>query len=195
LEQIEREPEFARLKKEEGARQMIEKVSQEVALLAMSPKMRIVAVRRRQGAASRRQTAAQSLFTAATEIRRRIKLRYRGPRHAALRKAFGEGMPASAAKPESVLRLAQQVLEAAPAHAAELREVRVGPPTLGRVAGLCERLRASTSDRQEWRTTEQELSQNLLGVAARVMELCDALESAAARLGLRFEQHALAEEE
>src|SRR5437016_812572 len=68
-----------KLENDPEIRPLLDQVREEVALLALSPKMRIVAVRRRQGAASRRQTAAELLFAAATEVRRRIKIRYRGP--------------------------------------------------------------------------------------------------------------------
>lgn len=172
------------LREEPGASSLIEQVRQELSQLSLSPKLRIVAVRRRQGAVSRRQTTTQALFVSCTEIRRRVKIRYRGPRHAALRRAFGEGLPASAAKPESVLRLAQQILAAAPAHAEELREVRVGPPTLRRVDGLCERLRASSADRAEWRSTEQQLAHTVENALARLSALCDELDISAGQLGL-----------
>lgn len=146
--------------------------------LSQAPTLRIAAARRVQGARSRRQTAAQALFDACAEVRRRVKSRYRGPRHAELRRAFGEGAPASPSKPETVLALAAQVLAAAPQHEAALREVRVGPPTLERIAKLRQELEASASERSDLRRARRATAERLDVLAARVEKTCAALRPA-----------------
>ena len=70
------------------------------------------------------------------EIRRRVKIRFRGPRHQELRQGFGEGLAANASKPETVLCFADQILQSAAQHPDALREVRILPSTIRRVATL-----------------------------------------------------------
>ncbi|MCS6915086.1 MAG: hypothetical protein RMK29_12340 [Myxococcales bacterium] len=182
LERISNDPMLAPLREDAEARHLVEQLRQEVAVLAMAPTLRIGAARRLQGVASRRRTAAHALFAACAEIRRRVKLRYRGPRHQTLRRAFGEGMPASPAKPETVLQFAQQILSAAPHYSSQLREVRVRAPTLQRVANLQKGLRACTPERLELRTARRQISDTLAQTATRANALCAALIALARRL-------------
>src|SRR5262245_26321434 len=91
MERLQKDPALRVLRDDMEGRKLIEQLHHDLAILAVAPMLRIGAARRLQGASSRRRTTSQSLFEACADIRRRIKNRYRGPRHAALRRAFGEG--------------------------------------------------------------------------------------------------------
>jgi hypothetical protein len=182
LERVTTDPALTPLREDPEGRQLIEQLRQDLSILGVAPTLRIGAARRLQGASSRRRTASHALFDACAEIRRRVKLRYRGPRHAELRRAFGEGLPASPAKPETVLLFSQQILAAAPDHTDALREVRVGPPTIQRVANLQQSLRDCAPERIELRTARRQVSDNLVQLATRVNSVCVAIHTLAARL-------------
>jgi hypothetical protein len=182
LERVTSDPALAPLREDPEGRQLIEQLRQDLSILGVAPTLRIGAARRLQGASSRRRTASHALFDACAEIRRRVKLRYRGPRHAELRRVFGEGLPASPAKPETVLLFSLQILAAAPEHVEALREVRVGPPTIQRVANLQQSLRDCAPERVELRTARRQVSDNLVQLATRVNSVCVALHTLAARL-------------
>jgi hypothetical protein len=182
LRRIDEHPALRPLGEEPEAQQLIDQLRQDVDILKVAPTLRIGAARRLQGASSRRRTASYALFAACAEVRRRVKLRFRGPRHLALRRAFGEGTPASPAKPESVLVLAEQILSAAPAHATELRQVRIGPPTVQRLTKLRDNLRACAPERVELRAARRQVSDSLAQIADRVGGLCSALLAIAARV-------------
>ena len=182
MERVVTDPALSCLKEDPEAQQLLEQLLQDLAILGVAPTLRIGAARRLQGASSRRRTASHALFDACAEIRRRIKLRYRGPRHLELRRVFGEGLPASPAKPETVLLFAQQILSAAPEHTDALREVRVGPPTIQRVGNLLGNLRSCAPERVELRTARRQVSDNLVQIATRVSSLCVAIHAVASRL-------------
>ncbi len=182
LESITAYPSFSGIKDDPEAGPHLSQLTQDLAILQTAPKLRIGAARRLQGVSSRRQTASQTLFDACAEVRRRVKVRYRGPRHTELRRVFGEGLAASPAKPETVLAFAEQVLRAAVDHDAELRQVRVGPPTLQRLAHLRDGLRDLRPERTELRVARRLVSDNLVAVADRVNEACVALITIAGRL-------------
>lgn len=182
LDRATSEPALQPLREDPEGQQLLEQLRQDLSVLGVAPTLRIGAARRLQGASSRRRTASHALFDACAEIRRRVKLRYRGPRHGELRRAFGEGLPASPAKPETVLLFSQQILEAAPQHEDALREVRVGPPTIQRVANLQQSLRDCAPERVELRTARRQVSDNLVQLATRVNSVCVALHAVAARL-------------
>lgn len=173
LRLAEEDPAWAALR--DGASPLLEELQQSLELLGMAPQLRIGAARRLQGVASRRRTAAQSLFEICVEVRRRVKQHFRGPKHAELRRAFGEGLPASPAKPGTALQLAAQILAAADAHAAELRLVHVRAQTLQRLQRLERSLRAAIPERGELRSAQQQISHNLVQLAERVEELCQRL--------------------
>ncbi len=181
LTQITTHPSLLGLKENQEARLHLSQLQQDLSILQAAPKLRIGAARRLQGVSSRRHTASQTLFDACAEVRRRVKVRYRGPKHADLRRSFGEGLPASPAKPETVLAFADQVLSAGAARPAELREVRVGPPTLSRIAHLRDGLRELRPERSELRLARRKVSDNLVAVADRVNSTCEALIAIAAR--------------
>lgn len=161
------------------AQQLLVQLRQDAAVLSQAPKARIVAARRIQGAASRRQHTAQRLFTVCNEVRRRIKVRFRGPRHAALRRAFGEGIPANPAKPVGIADFAQRVLAAAPFHSEALAAVRVGPPTLRSIEKMLAILQQGRPERTALRGTRRQVVETLGAVAARVNRACEALQAVA----------------
>lgn len=175
LERMTSDPALAALREDPKVQPLVEQLREDLAILGVAPTLRIGAARRLQGASSRRRTASLALFDACAEIRRRVKLRYRGPRHAELRRAFGEGLPASPAKPETVLLFSQQILAAAPEHVEALRVVRVGPPTLQRVATLQQALRDCAPERVELRAARRQVAENLVQLADRVNDACAAL--------------------
>ena len=156
----------------EAEARLLAELQEALETLGRAPALRISAARRVQGARSRRQTAAQVLFDVCAEVRRRVKKRYRGPRHAELRRAFGAGAPASPGKAETVLALAAQILAAAPAHEEALREVRVLEPTLARIAKLRQELEATTGERGDLRRARRATAERLDVLAARVARLC-----------------------
>ena len=142
---------LASLAQQDGVEPLLTQLRQDLAVLADAPKLRIGAARRIQGASARRQTMAQQLFAVCAEIRRRVKVRFRGPRHADLRHAFGEGMAANPSKPETVLSLAERICTAAQesSHAEALRTVRIGPPTVQRLTRMLASLREGRPERQD----------------------------------------------
>lgn len=182
LQSITINPALQALQENAESRQLVEQLQQDVAILKAAPKLRIGAARRLQGAASRRQTAAQALFDACAAVRRRVKLRYRGPKHAQLRRDFGEGLAASPAKPETVLNFAELILSSAPLHVTELRQVRVGPPTINRIVSLKDNLKEIRPERMELRVARRKVSDNLVAVADRVNTLCNTLALLAKRI-------------
>lgn len=159
----------------EGEARILAELQADIETLGQAPTLRITAARRVQGASSRRRSASTALFDACAEVRGRVRKRYRGPRHAELRRAFGEGAPASPAKTETVLALAAQILEAAPQHEAELREVRVLEPTLAKIAKLRAQLLQATSERSDLRRARRATAERLSVLAARVEKACAAL--------------------
>lgn len=182
LDTVQRDPDLRPLTEAEEAKTIIEQLRLDLQVLDAAPKLRIGAARRLQGVASRKRTASQALFDACAKVRRRIKLRYRGPRHTELRRLFGEGYSASPAKPETVLSFADKVLTAAAAHPAELREVRIGPPSIKRIADLQKNLRDTRPQRVELRTARKQVCEDLSQVAQRVHDLCRSLGELAQRL-------------
>ena len=135
LAHLREDPVLRVLAEQQTLKDDVAALKQAVGVLATAPQKRIGAARRLQGAASRRQTAAQQLFAACGEIRRRVKIRFRGPRHQELRQGFGEGLAANASKPETVLCFADQILQSAAQHPDALREVRILPSTIRREIG------------------------------------------------------------
>jgi hypothetical protein len=156
---------------DEATRELVAQLLAGMELLAQAPSTRIRAARRVQGASRRRETGAALLLAACAEVRLRIKRRYRGPRHAELRRAFGEGVAASAAKPVLVLELADRILAAAPKHRAELREVRVLEQTLTRIERLAGALRDVASARAKLATARREVRASLIEIATVVEKL------------------------
>lgn len=150
-------------------------LKQDEATLASAAALRIGAARRLQGASSRRHTTAQQLFAGCGEIRRRIKVRFRGPRHEELRRSFGEGHAANAAKPETVLALAEHILRGAALHPEAMKEVRVGPPTLQRLNQLLTTLREGRPERASLRHERHQVHEDLGKTAARVQTTSAAL--------------------
>ncbi len=104
------------------------------------------AVRRLQGAVSRRDHRARDLFSVCTLWRRAIGKQFRGPRHQALRRAFGEGRPLSAAKARPLLQFAQDLVAAAHAHPEETRAAGLHPVSLRRVQRLAGALGRALAD-------------------------------------------------
>src|SRR5437016_2029403 len=72
----EKHPSLRALHDEPEARQLIDQLQEDIAILAVAPTLRIGAARRLQGASSRRRTASYTLFEACAEVRRRVKLRF-----------------------------------------------------------------------------------------------------------------------
>lgn len=182
LRRADEDPAWAALA--DASRPLVEELQQSLEILGMAPQLRIGAARRLQGVASRRRTAAQSLFEICVEIRRRVKQHFRGPKHAELRRAFGEGLPASPAKPGTALQLATQILAGAATYGAELRLVHVRAQTLTRLQRLLDSLRAAIPERGELRSAQQQISHNLRQLAERVEELCEDLGRIASERGL-----------
>lgn len=175
LRRLTAEQSLPRLEQDATARPLLDRLRQDLEVLSMAPQLRIGAARRLQGADSRRQTTALSLFEVCTEVRRRIKTHFRSPRHLPLRRAFGEGLPASPAKLGTTLILAEQILAAAESYPAELRLAHVRGATLGRIGKLRGQLRATMPEKVELRLAQKKLGQDLTQLAARVNELCVAL--------------------
>lgn len=144
-------------------------------LLAQAPATRISAARRVQGASRRRETRAALLLAACAEVRMRVKRRHRGPRHAELRRAFGVGLAASAAKPALVLELADRILSSVPAHRAELREVHVMGQTLARIERLAAALREATTARGTMTDARRQVRASLVQIAVSVERLAAAV--------------------
>jgi hypothetical protein len=167
------DPELARLRDE---------IARGIDQLSRAPALRIGAARRIQGAMSRRHTAAQALFTVCIEVRRRVRLQFRGPRHDELRHAFGEGMPANPDKPGSVLLLAERILQAAAAHPEALRRVGVRTNTVARLRRLAEQLGATEPERGELRQARLEVLRSLSELAEQVEARCQEAEQRLASL-------------
>lgn len=184
LQALREDPDLAALSTRPALQPLRDQLQEDEEVLAAASRQRIGAARRLQGAASRRHTGAQQLFAACGEIRRRVKVRFRGPRHAELRRAFGEGQAANAAKPETVQALAERVLTGAAQHPAALKEVRVGAATLQRLQQLLDALREGVPERAVLRAERRQVTAELAATAARVHGTCAAiLEQAAAALG------------
>ncbi|MCS6912984.1 MAG: hypothetical protein RMK29_18340 [Myxococcales bacterium] len=180
LQRVQEDPTWQGLQQEAGP--LLVELREAVEILAIAPQLRIGAARRLQGVVSRRRTTAQALFEMCVAVRQRIKHHFRGPRHAALRRAFGEGLPASPAKPGSTLQLATQILEAAATHPDAVRRVHVRAQSLARLQRLREELRAATPEKGELRQAQQQIAHNLAQIAQRVEELVREL---SARVGQR----------
>ena len=98
------------------------------------------AVRRVQGADSRRRILLRDLYAACIEVRAAVKKQHRGPRHAELRRAFGEGLHASPGKPPTVLVLAAAILSAVVRYPEAPRRAGIRPAALLRLRRLREDL-------------------------------------------------------
>lgn len=160
---------------DEATRELVAQLLAGMELLAQAPNTRIRAARRVQGASRRRETGAALLLAACAEVRLRVKRRYRGPRHAELRRAFGVGLAASAAKPVLVLELADRILAAVPAHRAELREVHVMGQTLTRIGRLAAALRDATAARGTMTEARRQVRASLVQIAVSVEKLAAAV--------------------
>jgi len=97
---------------------------------------RRTAARRLTGAMTRRATITRNLFDAARLVRARVAQRYRGRHAAALRRAFGAGIGASAVKVALVFQLADKVLEGCAAHPRQAAEAGVGVRQIAKVQRL-----------------------------------------------------------
>ena len=113
--------------------------------------------------------------------RRRVKARWRGPKHAELRRAFGEGQPASPGKLDTTLAFADQVLRGAQGYALWLRTARVLPPTIRRIEHLRSELLGIRPERTELRVARRKVVDDLVATADRVNAACEALAAIADR--------------
>lgn len=154
---------------------LLAQLQEDAELLGRAGALRISAARRLQGAQSRVRTRTAALFSLCSDVRRRVRDACRGRRNAAVRAAFGEGACPGGGKVPEVLKLAEQILSAAPAHPAELQAARVTPRLLAGLLARREALRQAIADRRAWRDQQEQLAARLAAVASRVLLACTAL--------------------
>lgn len=154
---------------------LLAQLQEDAELLGRAGALRISAARRLQGAQSRVRTRTAALFSLCSDVRRRVRDACRGRRNAAVRAAFGEGACPGGGKVPEVLKLAEQILSAAPAHPAELQAARVTPRLLAGLLARREALRQAIADRRAWRDHQEQLAARLAAAASRVLLACTAL--------------------
>ena len=161
----------------------LDRLASAVCVLATAPRQRISAARRVQGAAARQETTSALLFGACSEIRRRIRLHFRGARWQIVRRSFGEGIGASGTKPTSALLLARTILEGAARHPEALREARVHRASLERVTALTKILETAAPERKVLHEDRRRVAEHLSEVAKDAVLACEAILHAAEAAG------------
>lgn len=147
----------------------------DVALLYSAPARRITVSRGVQGVSSRYKALSRELYDMCSDIRGRVKDRYRSEQHQELRRAFGEALPAAREKPPTVISFAEQLLKAASKHANVLREIRLRAPSLKKLDRLTTSLRSCPEERAEKRAARRQTNQELRQTVRRVLILCEEL--------------------
>lgn len=131
---------------------------------------RLGLLRKWQGVRLRADALSCALFEDCVRVRRAVRSRFRGPAKVALRRAFGEGVPASREKPRRTLALADAIAAAASADPAALRAAGIRPSRVERVKKNRDALQACqakvSAAAAAARAAEAELNQ----VAGRLVE-------------------------
>jgi hypothetical protein len=143
-------------------------LAQDLAFLAIAPRLRIAAARQVQAAKSHHKRLSKELFLSCKKMRTRVLQHYRRAAQGPLRRAFGCNYPASANKPQSVLRFATMILGAAREHQAAFAALHVMPSSLARIERLQGELAQAGPRCQRVRRERMQLYRALLEAATRV---------------------------